>query len=116
MTVIRALTQQLMKNGPEIHSQTLSGAGRILWIRDEGTNEAKGVKNTTRKPTESTNLAQGLIETEGTAREHVWGTYVTAVHPWWSGVTPKVGTGSVSDFGSLSPNMAALFSLNRRCT
>ena len=53
---IRGITQQLMETDAETQSQTLGRAWGSLQKRGERIIGAKGVKDTTRKPIESTNL------------------------------------------------------------
>lgn len=53
----RGFIQQLMETEAESQSQTVSRAWRILWKRGGKTEGARGVKDTTRKPMESTNLS-----------------------------------------------------------
>jgi hypothetical protein len=47
--------------------------GKSFWRRGRRIEGDRGVEDTTRKPTDSTNLGpQGLTETEPTTREHAW--------------------------------------------
>ena len=63
-----------METDAEIQSQTLGGAWGVLWKSGDRTEQARGVKDTTRRPTESTNLGPwGLTETEPSTKEHAWG-------------------------------------------
>jgi hypothetical protein len=52
----RGFTQQLMKTDAETHRQTLSWAWEILWKRERRIEGTRRIKDTTRKPNESTNL------------------------------------------------------------
>ena len=54
--LLRGFTSQLMETDAEIQSQTLGGAWGVLWKSGDRTEQARGVKDTTRRPTESTNL------------------------------------------------------------
>jgi hypothetical protein len=59
-----------MEADAETHSQTLGGLGGILLKRGERTIGAREFKDTTRKPTESTNLgSEGLTKTEPATRD-----------------------------------------------
>ena len=52
ITHLRGFTQQVIETDAETHSQTLG----ILWKRERRIEGVRKVKDTTRKPIESTNL------------------------------------------------------------
>ena len=59
-----------METVVETHSQTFGRAWGVLWKGGERNEGVRGVKDTTRKPTESTNLGPwGLRETETPIKE-----------------------------------------------
>ena len=65
------LQQQLMETDAETHSQRTSGHERVMWKPQGRIETASVVKDTTRRPTESTNLSPwGLTETELPTKEH----------------------------------------------
>ena len=60
-----------MDTDADIQSQTLGGSWGVLWKSEDRTEQARGVKDTTRRPTESTNLGPwGLTDTEPPTKEH----------------------------------------------
>ena len=60
-----------MDTDADIQSQTLGGSWGVLWKSEDRTEQARGVKDTTRRPTESTNLGTWkLTETEPPTKEH----------------------------------------------
>lgn len=62
-----------METDAETHNQTLDGAWKILWKRERRILGARGAKEITRKPTESTKLgSSGLTKTELPTRDLAW--------------------------------------------
>jgi hypothetical protein len=62
-----------METNAETYSQTIGGARGLLLKSWESIEAARGIKDTTRRPTESTNLGpEGLTETEPPTKEHAW--------------------------------------------
>jgi len=62
-----------METDAETQGQRIDGVQEILQKEGQRIVGARRVKDTTRKPSESTNLdSQGLTETELTIRESTW--------------------------------------------
>jgi len=71
--IAEKLLQQLKETDVETHSQMLGRPWGILLRRRKADCRSQGVKNTTRKPIESTNLGlMGLTESERTIHEPTW--------------------------------------------
>lgn len=63
-----------MEIDAETHSQTLSRAQGMLQKRRRKDFKSQRIKDTTRKPSESTNVGPlELTETEPPTKEHAWG-------------------------------------------
>jgi hypothetical protein len=62
-----------METDAEIHSQTLGRAQENLYKSEGRIVGDRKIKNTSRRPTESTNLGSwGLTETKPPMKEHAW--------------------------------------------
>ena len=61
-----------METDAEIQSQTLGGAWGVLWKSGDRTEQARGVKDTTRRPTESTNLGPWGLTEPGPPTSRSW--------------------------------------------